>query len=397
MDWIAYYSSKEGQALYQDVILAKGNILKITCTPKERLFLPFLVTLYQLREHGTDKIPMAHDMLMTRRGYEQATDYWIARWKGSLLHSGSRILIGCGGIGMELLTVLESAASVDVVDLDAEMCAIAQYNVEQLFPEHAHKVTYHTQDLLEFLTNVAVPYDYILVDPDRREGDSRRISIDQYSPAVPQLMELLPKASKQWMIKLSPMVPMEELHGLEGNLLFIEGDGSLKEIVVTSLLQQWSMVSVVEKNVYIFDRPRVIGAPVFLGALSELGGKYLMIPTAAMRRAGYVDTLANVIGAQKTQYATSLLLTDQLPTKEQSIWLESYHILDAHPFHKKNIKSLLKQRGISKAVVKKRDFPMEPEEILRMCKIKQGGTHIFFFTTLGEDLVMLEVERVIFQ
>lgn len=392
MSWVSYYSTNEGQQIYQSIVESKGDALKMhtLCIPKERTFLPQLLSLYHIRNKCQDKFLHGDKMLFTKRGYEQSTSEAIAKWKGSLLPPSSSVLIGCGGIGGELLGIVRHASHVYYVDMDQEMCEIAKHNLMTLLPEYAHKVEFICEDLITYLQQTPIHFDVAFVDPDRRDHHLKKVHLGSYSPNVTLLLPLLQKKSTSLYIKVSPMVSNEELEATKLQWCIIEEHGSAKEALLYtgSLLPE--IVSIDDDNVNtLYEKDltpytQKIDTRVF----------YLILPGPALRKAHLVEKFATHIGAKKADSHSSLLLSSHIPFDFPSSMYQAFLVRKIHDYSPKEIRAYFVHKNVTSARMYKRHFPLQPSEILRQLHIKEGDSPHLYFTTIDGRRVMIEVDPI---
>jgi len=109
-------------------------------------------------------------------------------------------------------------------------------------------------------------------------------------------------------------------------------------------------------------------------------GSYLYEPDPAVIRAGMVEELAEELDAWTLDPHIAYLTSDRLFATP---FAASYRVQDAMPFQLRRLRAALSSRGYADVVVKKRGFPMEPEELrLQLLPSLRGGT-------AGEAVVLL--------
>ena len=92
-------------------------------------------------------------------------------------------------------------------------------------------------------------------------------------------------------------------------------------------------------------------------------------PDASILRAGLVQDLAVTLNATLLDETIAYLTSDH---RMKTQWGRYWRILDWMPFNLKKLRQYLTQRNVRHLTVKKRGFPMLPEEVIRKLKLKKG-------------------------
>jgi len=360
--------SDAGLAALKVMEEAKGNVLQFRLQGAFPSGFPaFLATLVLARQKYADRFPLAHNMVFTTRAAEQATGERIAYYKTRFAHGAKRILVACSGLGGELMHLVRAFphAEIVAVDADPDVLAYSAWNT-LLVADHPNLqfVCARLEDVLPHLGT----FDHCFFDPDRRTGGKRRLALADYTPDPNVLIPELLNIAEAVHTKVSPMLRDFGVH-LPHAITWIEEGWTLKECVLHHGTGTYPSVVHIEGENILED-------PV-LSPASPTAQEYLVELSPALLRAGQVDVVASALSARRLHPKSSLLLTKS-PVAHPM--LRYYAVEKQVPFAPKQLKKQL--RGLS-FVVKKRFFPLEPREILRLLSVKEGGDTVLFCTTVA--------------
>ena len=96
---------------------------------------------------------------------------------------------------------------------------------------------------------------------------------------------------------------------------------------------------------------------------------WLIEPDPAILRAGLVRQLAQDLDATMLDETIAYLTADRKP---ETPWARHWQILDWMPFQLKRLRRYLAERGVGSVAVKKRGFPLRPEELIARLRLKDG-------------------------
>ncbi|MBY0229681.1 MAG: class I SAM-dependent methyltransferase, partial [Gemmataceae bacterium] len=169
------------------------------------------------RARAATKFESASRMWFTREALEQSTSEAVATHRARRF-SGTVLDIGCG-IGGDAIA-LAARCRVVCIDLDPLRLEMARLNLR------AHGLEERCVFLLgDALAMDLPPRDAVFVDPDRRVGGKRRLSVDEGEPSLDAVRSRFPGVPL--CAKLAPGVPLDEVD--EGEAEFVSLDGELKE------------------------------------------------------------------------------------------------------------------------------------------------------------------------
>ena len=360
---IAYLSSDRGRRVLEshadsDVsaanTLAMLTQLRKTLPPQQAAAV--LSTL-RLRKKATLKFPhQAQRMLFTEESLQQASHPRIRQYRAGLL--GSEELVDmCCGIGSDSMAYAESGRRVLGLDTDPVRIAIARHNAAA----HGVGAEFAVADVR---AGMPPGYEAAFYDPSRRDARGKRIrDVERY---VPPLSLIRQWHVKELVVKLSPAVALTQVQRYGGQLEFISLDGDLSEAVLWRHRQSAPPLATrldasgihhlsADHDDYVqVSEPRA----------------WLFEPDPAILRAKLLRQLAAMLDANLLDGRIAYLTLDEIV---DSPWGRYWQILDWMPFNLKKLRRYLVDRGVSQVTVKKRGFPMLPEELIARLRLKQGG------------------------
>lgn len=342
--------------------------------PEERRSLAALVKIYRKAEEKLPVFIKSYPAL-TDKTYEQASSEAMAAFKAGLMQ-GKRMVNLSGGLGIDDLYFNERFEEVISIDSDSDVHNLAMYNLSLFTDKNIRRIC---TDAESFDIPEA---DVIYVDPDRRTGLTRTFLIQDASPDVLKYyLQWLQKAPAIF-IKLSPMTDLTEImrsfdHLSEIHVVALQNE--VKEILVklehsykeepvvyahiVNAKQSFSYKSgAVLDNIYV----AVSNASVFVEAAAALIKANLDLECMGqfgLKRVGSGAAFyeGNPVGGMIPGRVFVPVYKSEFSGQIFSQYLKDYRIERAH--------------------VKKRDFPMESEEIKKKYKLKDGGEDYFFFFT----------------
>ncbi|MAP62899.1 MAG: SAM-dependent methyltransferase [Microbacterium sp.] len=346
-----------------------------------------LVGQARLRSRADAKFgDLAHRMLFTRAGLEQATRMSVAS-----LHAGrfrdagvSRVAdLGCG-IGGDALGFAGLGLSVAAVDADEITAAIAAYNLAPF----ADAVTVaHGRAEEHDLSAV----DAVWLDPARRtagHGETARTRHDDWSPSLEWVFALA--RSRPVGVKLGP--------GLDRDLIpddveaqWVGADGSTIELVL------WSRELArdgVRRAALITrgDRAWEITAP---GDAEDVEardlGAFVHEPDGAVIRARLIGDVARSLEAGMLDPRIAYLTSDAALT---SPFVSSFRVREELPADTKALSRALRARDIGRLEIKKRGVDVDPAALRTKLKLRGDGSATLLLTRIGDTRRAILADRV---
>lgn len=334
------------------------------------------------RKKATAKLPSLSrfPLLYTRLGFEQASGERAARWKASLME-GRRVIDLTGGLGIDTLFLARRFGEVVSCErsealarlAEANRCVMGVTNVETRIGDSAELLARYADD----------SFDWVLVDPARREHGGRSVGLVASSPDVVWLHDLMLRKAQRVCIKASPAL---EISGLERSL------PALSTIITVSVDGECKEVLLLLDREYEAGRKPEVRAVCLGGETVEISSSgdeppdrqvaekpdaWLYEPDAAIIKARLTGELARQLQFKflnrTVDYLTSARLVEQFPGR-------SFRIEECHPFRSKGFRKELAELGITKASIQRRDFPLSVAELRKRYKLGESNERYLFFT-----------------
>ncbi len=350
------------------------------------------------RRKAAKKLPSLslQPLIYTTLSLEQASGERSARYKAGLM-GGDRVIDLSGGLGIDALFLASRFREVLYCERDAVLAAIAGHNFRTL---GITNITVVVGDSIAFLQHAPDDsFDWIYVDPARREHGGRSAGLKNTSPDVTAQHDLFLRKARKFCVKASPAL---EISGLEREL------SSLVSVTVLSVEREC-------KEVLLFcERDScAAGAPsvrsVCLGkksdcildddpgsavsrAVADEPGRYLFEPDPAVIKARLSHLLALRYGLKFLNASVDYLTG---PEAVAGFPGRTFRIFDRFAYKPLAVKALLKKRGITAASIQRRDFPLSPDVIRKKYQLKEcDRTFLFFTRDAAGALLCLHGERL---
>nr|WP_295930311.1 hypothetical protein [uncultured Dyadobacter sp.] len=347
-----------------------------------------LAAQIQSRQKALKKLPewSANEQLIfpPALSVEQCSSEATAHYKESIV-SGKTLIDVTGGMGIDCYYMSRSFHETHYFEQQPEVASSAAYNFAQL---GAARIHVHAGESLTAL-EAGQTADWLYADPARRGTNKEKVvRLADCTPDVAGNIALLLSAAPNVLIKTSPLLDID---------LASKELRNLKEVHVVGYEQECKeLLFVLDREMAgeIFTiRVRIIdsaGYPVHQldftreeerSAAAEYAKPlaYLYEPHAAVLKAGAFKTICARFDVQK------LAIHSQLYTSQAYI-----HDFPGRSFRilavcKPDIRDIAQHISGGKANITTRNFPAKPEELRKKWKIKDGGDHYLFATTLADQ------------
>lgn len=307
---------------------------------------------------------------------EQTSSEITANYKANLI-SGDSIIDLTGGFGIDDYYFSKVFFKVVHCELNKELHEIVKNNFLSLYIEN---IECQYGDSLEILKNLNSKFDWIYIDPSRRnEAKGKVFMLKDCLPNVPENINLYFTFSNNILIKTAPLLDISaglselknvsEIHVVAINNEVKELLWILKKDFLGS--QKIKTINISKDKNEIFDFH--LGSNDDLPTFSE-PKKYLYEPNSAILKSGGFNNIAIKYNLSKLQQHSHLYTSEELikfPGR-------SFKINQTFEYNKANMKESLMNL---KANITTRNFPESVEELRKKWKIKDGGELYSFFTT----------------
>jgi len=323
-------------------------------------------------------------MFFTPEALEQATHHLVAQahagWIDRHALAGVLLDLGCG-IGGDLLA-LARMRPVIAYERDPVRAKLALANVRACGLEK--QVEVRTVDWVEDMANGRLPAAAgAFVDPSRRVAGRRTFSLHRMEPPLAALLQLQARVPVVG-AKVMPGVADDELPGY-GGVEFVSHDGVCKEAVLWFGPATWrprwaSIVSVAGIERIAADE---IAPPT--GEIQP--GMTLYEPDPALIRGHCLGYLCANLQAHLFDAQIAYLVGSQ---PHATALAQRFELEEIHPYSLKLLNRRLQELGIARVELKKRGFPVEPEQLRRRLRLAEHGRDgVVFFTRRGDERLML--------
>lgn len=326
--------------------------------------------------------------LIPPRAYEQASSEATASLKPR--PTGRVLDLSCG-LGVDTAHFARTAEAVVSLEPDPELHRVTRYNLDRLGFE---AVELHCQRAEDFVASyTGPPFDLIYVDPSRRGAKGERIhDLVEGQPAIPQLLPQLRKMGKKLLIKAAPAYDLQA-----GRRVLPD----LERITVVSLRNE------VKEVWFEID---LSGTPLQPASLEiraarleglhvrELGDlqatwqaqmpsleeeQYLLEADVAYYKAQRLDTWLN--DQIRGQHPLGFLWAAELP---EAFPGRVFRVREVWPYQPKALKRALKARGIKRAHISRRAFPLSVQAVRSRLRLLDGGDEYLLLTSWnGQKIV----------
>ena len=329
---------------------------------------------------------------------EQCSSETTALYKAQLVGRGETYVDLTGGFGVDFYFMSQGFAKRIYVEQNVNLCTIVEHNM-QVLGQKSEIVCNTTADYLSSMAHA----DVIYLDPARRnEHGGRTYSIEDCSPNVLELMpQLLEKADKV-ILKLSPMLDWHQaVEALKyvSEVHIVSVNNECKELLLVLSRQKSDSLRLVCVNgERIFEILPSLGTicsrrgnclfPAW--ELSSIKDQTLCLyePNASIMKAGCFDALEERFPVQQVGPNSHLFISaddiSDFPGR-------SFLIQAVSSMNKRELKEALK--GIDKANITVRNFPLSVAELRKRLKLKEGGDVYIFATKVADDSHQLFVCR----
>ena len=315
---------------------------------------------------------------------EQCSSEQTARYKASIAGKGALVVDLTAGFGVDLAFISQSFQQAVHIERQASLCAISSENYRLLGLNHIEVVCADGVDYLHQLDHA----DLIFLDPARRDDHgARTYGIADCTPNVLELRDELLQKADRVMLKLSPMLDwrkaVEDL-GNVNEVHIVSVDNECKELLLILSKEEKPLKLFCVNNNQVFDG--VTGGRFFCdiagGVTKEPSPCYtphfLFEPNASIMKAGCFTLLEQRFGVAQLDKNSHLFVSDSdisdFPGRR-------FIIEKTTSMNKRELKAALD--GINRANITVRNFPLSVAELRKRLKLKDGGDHYLFATTVA--------------
>ena len=302
-----------------------------------------------------------------------------------------------GGFGVDFSYLARGFSQATYVERQRHLCDLAEHNMAALGLDQARIVC---GDGVEYLRQMG-PVDFIYLDPARRdEHGSRTYAIEDCTPNVLELRDLLLAKSQYTLVKLSPMLDwrkaVADFDGTVREVHIVATGNECKELLLV-LGQQMHEEPSAPRVFCVNDNQRIDYDSASYTQGLRIGGKplpeaknYLYEPNASIMKAGCFDLVEERFGVTQVGPSSHLFVS---ATPVADFPGRGFAIEAIGGMNKKDIKRLL--NGTKQANIAVRNFPLTAPQLRKKLKLADGGPVYLFGTTMqGCDHVLLRTSKI---
>lgn len=324
--------------------------------------------------------------------YEQSSSEVAASMKNV---SGKRCLDLTCGLGVDSLHFTRNFTEVTSLEKNDVLCEVTRFNFRQMGISNIHFVNQNAESFVE--TYSGPRFDLIYADPSRRDTHGRKVHDPlQYSPDITAILPRLLEIGNRILIKLSPLFDIAEAQRVfpqASRLMVFSVNNECKELLIDINQKLHDPgTGFPEVLIRIF---RDKGQQEFAFDWSEnrhipengtQNPACILDPDVAFYKARRVPELMlkyfpDLPG--EMNHPEGFFFATQDPG---SIFPgRRFAVSQILPFKPKILKKTLKEKGISRANIVKRDFPLSVAETGKRLGISEGGEDYLIFSHFRGD------------
>ena len=360
-----------------------ASTLALQKNPFPTIDFKLILNQIEAKSKAKDKLPTwfatPNIIFPTKISVEQTSSETTARYKAALV-SGNSLLDASGGFGIDDYYFSKKIKKVIHCELNSELSTIVSHNFNALQTNNVQCITGDSTDILNKLNQ---QFDYIYVDPSRRNDQKGKVfMLNDCLPNVPVLQDFYFNFTSNILIKTAPLLDitsgLTELKNVK-SIHIVAVDNEVKELLweieknyVNSITIK--TVNFSKKNTELFDFQ--LNNSNF--SIYSLPQKYLYEPNSAIMKSGGFIEVANHFKLEKLHVNSHLYTSGNLIDFPGRI----FEIIQSIPYSKNEMKNVLQG---TKANITTRNFPDSVETIRKKWKINDGGNVYCFFTTDKND------------
>lgn len=368
--------------------------------------IPLCVKCIEARKKTESKIPLWHSVPSLVYPFsisvEQSSSQATAQFKKTILeelfpNKTIKTADLTGGMGVDSYFISLASEKHFYFERNQELAKATEYNFKELGVKNvifsSADITSNSNAVLKELKSQYI--DFIYIDPARRsETNSKVIRLSDYQPNIFELKEDLFAACKYILVKVSPMADiklnLKELQNIE-KVYTVAVNNECKELLFLINTEKECLDpqciavnlnnngNIKHSTSYLFSQEETA-----LSTGASQIGKYLYEPNKALLKCGAYKLVSQIYKVNKLAVSTHLYTSDtyvdNFPGKifEVEKWVS---------FNKKSLKEIATEYPC--ADISARNFPLDTNGIKKLSKIKDGGNHHIFATTINKEKVIV--------
>lgn len=320
---------------------------------------------------------------------EQTSSEITANYKSGLV-SGDTLIDITGGFGVDALYFSKKIKQITHCEIDEQLSKIVTHNFAVLNVKNVETIV---GDGLNFINNCNHNFDWIYVDPSRRNDSKGKVFLlEDCLPNIPENIDALFNKTTNILIKVSPILDIssavnelkfvKEIHvvAIENEVkevLFVLEKNynqqiEIKTVNLNKSNQQYFNFTFQNNSSATFSEPK----------------KYVYEPNAAILKAGGFSQISSQLKIDKLHPHSHLYTSTNLINFPG----RSFEIIHNLTYNKKQLKKLIPSKKVN---ITTRNFPETVAEIRKKLDFKDGGSlYLFFTTNLQNKHIVLVCKKV---
>ena len=359
--------------------------------------MPFIIDQIYGKRKAKDKLPtwFLNDAVVypPKISMEQCSSEQTANFKASLI-SGEKLLDLTGGLGVDDMAFAQHFNEVHYVEQREGLVDVVRQNAQTL---QVDNLILHYADGIELLKNIQDNFDWIYLDPARRDAQNQKVvRLDDCQPNVLAIQDQLFEKAEDVLLKLSPMLDIKlavnELKCVK-QVWVVAVNNECKELLFWLRKEETHDVRLscinLGKDNSVEKFEATLADELVAEVILTAPKGFIYEPNTAILKSGLYKSIAVEYGLNKLHAHSHLYTSDQAIEGFPGRTFKCSEVL------KFNKKALLKAIPSKKANITVRNFPLTVAEIRKKIGFKDGGDiYIFATTTLEGSKVCLVCEKV---
>jgi len=348
----------------------------------------------EAKTKAKDKLPTwfktANIIYPSKISVEQTSSERTAEYKSGVI-SGNSLIDLTGGFGVDDFYFAKKIKSVTHCEINSDLSEIVQHNFEQL---GVTNIQYFTGDSLDALQSTASKWDWMYIDPSRRNDAKGKVFIlKDCLPNVPENLDFYFEKSDAILIKTAPLLDvaagLSELHNVK-TIHIVALENEVKELLWELHKNYTGAIAIKTANL---TKETIDTFEFTLGKETSesnysLPQRYLYEPNSAIMKSGGFNETGTTYQLNKLHKHSHLYTSNELIDFPGRIFEMQHYI----PYAKKEVKTHLEN---SKCNITTRNFPETVDTLRKKWKIKEGGNSYCFFTTdMKNDKIVLICTKI---
>lgn len=326
-----------------------------------------------------------YNLLYKKISLEQASSELTAKYKSQKL-KGKRIIDLTGGLGIDSIYFSKTFEEVIYCEINEELAEIAEHNFKTLGIKN---IVVKIGDGIKILNDFDDNYfEWIFVDPSRRDKDKRSADIKYYLPDVVTNLNLFFQKSQNICFKLAPAFDITEAERVFPNMNEFSVVSVKNECKEVLLFFNKGYERKIKSAVILNEenKPIVFESELSKSYKTEVSfpakDMFFYEPDASIRKADLTKHIAEKYKLRFINPLSDYLISEKdikdFPGRKLKILFVDF-------YNEKKTKQYLSKERINKANIARSNFPFKPENIKEKLKLKDGGDYYLFFTKNNND------------